>query len=92
MKISVASAIYPRHVQSALREALLSGTSVIVVLKTKRHFEEEYFDNFEVELDIERRRLRVLSTKTIIEEVSNSDHQISLREVRSEATRRPLLF
>jgi len=51
----------------------------------KRHFDEEYFDNFEVELDVEEEGFRVLSTKTIVEEVSNSDHQISLREVQEVA-------
>jgi len=60
----------------------------------KRHFDEEYFDNFEVELD-RRRRLSRPSTKTIVEEVSNSDHQISLREVQevaAEAQLGTLLF
>jgi len=51
----------------------------------KRHFDEEYFDNFEVELDVEEEGFRVLSTKKTIEEVSNSDHQISLREVQEVA-------
>jgi len=61
----------------------------------KRHFDEEYFDNFEVELDVEEEGFRVLSTKTIVEEVSNSDHQISLREVQevaAEAQLGTLLF
>lgn len=78
----------PRHaVQSALREALLKGYERYRRAQSldKRHFDEEYFDNFEVELDIEEEGFRVLSTKTIVEEVSNSDHQISLREVQEVA-------
>jgi len=74
-------------VQSALREALLKGYERYRRAQSleKRHFDEEYFDNFEVELDIEDEGFRVLSTKTIVEEVSNSDHQISLREVQEVA-------
>ena len=78
----------PRHaVQSALREALLKGYERYRRAQSldKRHFDEEYFDNFEVELDTEEEGFRVLSTKTIVEEVSNSDHQISLREVQEVA-------
>ena len=74
-------------VQSALKEALLKGYERYRRAQSldKRHFEEDYFNNFEVELDIEEEGFRVLATKTIIEEVSNSDHQISLREVQEVA-------
>jgi N utilization substance protein A len=74
-------------VQSALREALLKGYERYRRAQNldKRHFEEDYFNNFEVELDIDEEGFRVLATKTIIEEVSNSDHQISLREVQEVA-------
>ncbi len=78
----------PRHaVQSSLREALLKGYERYRRAQSleKRQFDEEYFDNFEVELDIEEEGFRVLSTKTIVEEVGNSDHQISLREVQEVA-------
>ena len=78
----------PRHaVQLALREALLKGYERYRRAQSleKRHFDEEYFDNFEVELDVEDEGFRVLSTKAIVEEVSNSDHQISLREVQEVA-------
>ncbi|WP_254449354.1 transcription termination factor NusA, partial [Anabaena sp. UHCC 0253] len=51
----------------------------------RKQFDEEYFDNFEVELDIDGEGFRVLSTKTIVEEVSNNDHQISLDEVQQVA-------
>lgn len=75
----------PRHaVQAALREALLKGYERYRRAQNldKRNFDEEYFDNFEVELDVEDEGFRVLSTKTIVEDVSDPDHQIALREVQ----------
>jgi len=74
-------------VQSALREALLKGYERYRRAQNldKRHFDEEYFDNFEVELDVEDEGFRVLATKSIVEEVGNSDHQISLQEVQEVA-------
>ncbi|MDF5707202.1 MAG: transcription termination factor NusA [Nostoc sp. S4] len=71
-------------VQSAIREALLKGYERYRRAQNleRRQFDEDYFDNFEVELDIEGEGFRVLSTKTIVEEVSNTDHQISLDEVQ----------
>ncbi|HEY9610223.1 transcription termination factor NusA [Allocoleopsis sp.] len=75
-------------VQQALREALLKGYERYRRAQRldRYHFEEDYFDNFEVDLDIEEEGFRVLSTKTIVEEVSNSDHQISLQEVQEVAS------
>ncbi|MGB3518590.1 MAG: transcription termination factor NusA [Elainellaceae cyanobacterium] len=78
----------PKHaVQTALREALLKGYERY--RRTNRpddaHFDEEYFSNFEVELDIEEEGFRVLATKTIAEAVSNPDHQIALQEVQEVA-------
>ncbi len=74
-------------VQAALREALLKGYERY--RRTQRMdnpmFDEEYFANFEVELDVEEEGFRVLATKTIVEEVSNPDHEISLQEVREVA-------
>ncbi|MDZ8051521.1 MAG: transcription termination factor NusA [Aulosira sp. ZfuVER01] len=74
-------------VQSAIREALLKGYERYRRAQNleRKQFDEDYFDNFEVELDIEGEGFRVLSTKTIVEEVSNSDHQISLDEVQQVA-------
>jgi N utilization substance protein A len=70
-------------VQAALREALLKGYERY--RRTQRldgnNFDEEYFVNFEVELDIEEEGFRVLAAKTIVEEVENPDHQIALQEV-----------
>lgn len=78
----------PKHaVENALREALLKGYERF--RRTQRladgvQFEEDYFDNFDVELDTEYeddQGFRVLATKTIVEEVSNPDHEIALSEV-----------
>lgn len=74
-------------VQAALREALLKGYERY--RRTQRmensQFDDNYFDNFEVELDVEEEGFRVLATKTIVEEVSVSDREISLNEVREVA-------
>lgn len=74
-------------VQSALREALLKGYERYRRAQNleRKQFDEEYFNNFEVELDIDEAGFRVLSTKTIVDEVSNSDHEISLEEVQKVA-------
>lgn len=78
----------PKHaVQAALREALLKGYERY--RRTHRpdsvNFDEEYFINFEVELDVEDEGFRVLATKTIVESVDNPDHQIALEEVQEVA-------
>ena len=70
-------------VEQALRDALLKGYERY--RRTRRmdsaQFDEDYFDNFSVELDPEEEGFRVLSSKTIVEAVENPDHQISLAEV-----------
>jgi N utilization substance protein A len=78
----------PKHaVQNALREALLKGYERF--RKTYRsdgiNFEEEHFNNFDVELDLEGEGFRVLATKTIVDEVGDADHEIGLFEVREVA-------
>ncbi|HIK28614.1 MAG: transcription termination factor NusA [Oscillatoriaceae bacterium SKW80] len=78
----------PKHaVQSALREALLKGYERY--RRTQRldqpNFDENYFDNFEVDLDLEEEGYRILSTKTIVDQVTNPDHEISLKEVQEVA-------
>jgi N utilization substance protein A len=74
-------------VQQALREALLKGYERY--RRTQRmdssQFDEEYFDNFYVELDTEDEGFRVLANKTIVEAVENPDHQIALVEVQEVA-------
>jgi len=74
-------------VQAAIREALLKGYERYRRAQNleRKQFDEEYFKNFEVELDIEGEGFRVLSTKNIVETVSNIDHQISLDEVQQVA-------
>lgn len=75
----------PKHaVEAALQEALLKGYERYrrtLLLDSFMQFEEGYFDNFDVELDIEEEGFLVLATKTIIAEVENPDHQIALAEV-----------
>lgn len=74
-------------VQEALREALMKGYERF--RRTQRMeglpFDEDYFERFEVELDIEEEGFRVLATKTIVDEVTNTDHEIDLKEVQEVA-------
>lgn len=75
----------PKHaVKEALREALLKGYERYKRTQNldRRHFDDDYFDNLEVELDVEEEGFRVLATKNIVEKVSNPDHEISLDEVK----------
>ena len=72
-------------VQEALREALLKGYERYrrsQVVDSHHDFPEHYFANFEVELDIEEEGFRILSTKKIVESVSNPDNEISLQQVQ----------
>ncbi|MCX5962896.1 MAG: transcription termination factor NusA [Cyanobacteria bacterium] len=74
-------------VQEALREALMKGYERF---RRTQHletasFDEDYFNHFEVELDIEEEGFRVLATKTIVEEVTSIDHEIDLKEVQEVA-------
>ena len=73
-------------VQEALREALLKGYERFRRSQSiGQQFAEEYFENFEVELDTEEEGFRILSTKRIVENVENTDHSISLNEVQEVA-------
>ncbi|MEQ8995238.1 MAG: transcription termination factor NusA [Coleofasciculus sp. B1-GNL1-01] len=75
-------------VQQALREALIKGYERYRRAQRieRPHFDDEYFNNFEVDLDIEEEGFRILCTKTIVEEVGNTDHHISLKEVQEVAS------
>ena len=79
----------PRQaVEEALKEALLKGYEKYrktLTLDQAEQFEEGYFDTFEVVLDLDEEGFRVLSTKLIVIEVENPDHQIALAEVREVA-------
>jgi len=73
-------------VQAALREALLKGYERYRrTQQLEMQFDETYFDNFEVELDVEEEGFRILATKSIVETVATTDHEISLREVQEVA-------
>jgi N utilization substance protein A len=74
-------------VHEALREALLKGYERYRRSQSlERHqFHDDYFKNFEVELDTEEEGFRILSTKKIVETVTNSDHHIALEEVQQVA-------
>ncbi|NEO25535.1 MAG: transcription termination factor NusA [Kamptonema sp. SIO4C4] len=72
-------------VREALREALLKGYERYrraQQMEKKQAFSDDYFENFEVELDPEEEGFRILSTKTIVEEIDNTDHHIALKEVQ----------
>jgi transcription termination/antitermination protein NusA len=73
-------------VEEALREALLKGYERYRRSQTlnKQHFSENYFDNFNVLLDFEEEGFYILTTKAIVEEVSDADHQISLQDVKDQ--------
>ncbi len=74
-------------VEEALREALLKGYERYRrTIEINTQFSDDYFDNFDVELDVEEEGFRVLAKNlTIVEEVSNQDHQIALKDVREVA-------
>jgi N utilization substance protein A len=74
-------------VQDALREALVKGYE-----RYRRSqnldgppFPEDYFENFEVELDSEEEGFRILCTRKIVETVEDTDHHIAIKEVREVA-------
>jgi len=76
----------PRHVVTeALREALLKGYERYrKTIQRDVVFPEDHFRNFEVELDVEAGGFRILATKTIVEQVRDPDHEISLYEVQQD--------
>jgi len=72
-------------VQTALREALLKGYERY---RRSQHldqmqFDENHFDNFDVFLDLDEEAFQVVATKTIVEEVTDEDREISLSEVKN---------
>nr|YP_002048765.1 transcription elongation factor NusA [Paulinella chromatophora]ACB42555.1 transcription elongation factor NusA [Paulinella chromatophora] len=84
--ISEEKKLPPQVVESALREALLKGyeryrrTRYLGLIANP--FEQDYFNNFDVALDLEEEGYRVLASKIIVEEVESEDHQIALSDVR----------
>jgi N utilization substance protein A len=79
----------PQVVESALREALLKGYEryrrTLYLGISEDPFEEDYFSNFDVALDLDEEGYRVLASKIIVEEVESDDHQIAIEEVRQVA-------
>ena len=73
-------------VEAALREALLKGYEryrrTLYIGISEDPFDEEYFSNFDVGLDLDEEGYRVLASKIIVEEVESEDHQIGLAEVQ----------
>ncbi|AFY96275.1 transcription termination factor NusA [Chamaesiphon minutus] len=72
-------------VQTALREALLKGYERY---RRSQHldrmdFEEDHFDNFDVFLNLDEEAFQVVATKTIVEEVTDEDKEISLNDVKN---------
>jgi N utilization substance protein A len=79
----------PQVVEAALREALLKGYEryrrTLYLGISEDPFEEDYFSNFDVALDLDEEGYRVLASKIIVEEVESEDHQIALAEVMQVA-------
>lgn len=75
-------------VQEALREALLKGYERFRRSQSldRYQFSEEYFDNFNVQLDTEEEGFRILTTKIIVDtdDFNDGDHEIALQEVQDE--------
>jgi len=87
--ISEEKKLPPNVVEAALREALLKGYEkyrrTFYIGINEDPFDEEYFSNFDVGLDLDEEGYRILSSKIIVEEVESEDHQISLVEVKQVA-------
>ena len=87
--ISEEKKLPPNIVEAALREALLKGYEkyrrTFYIGVNEDPFDEEYFSNFDVGLDLDEEGYRILSSKIIVEEVESEDHQISLVEVKQVA-------
>jgi N utilization substance protein A len=68
----------------ALREALLKGYEKHRRARELNNpaFTEEYFQNFDVELDLEEGGFRVLAEKTIVTDVQDPDHEVALQAVQ----------
>jgi len=84
--ISEQKKLPPEVVEEALEEALVKGYERYRRTQALGDaFDEDYFLNVGVELDLEEEGFRVLASKNIVEEVEIADHQISLSEVQEVA-------
>ena len=72
-------------VEAALREALLKGYEryrrTLYIGISEDPFEEDYFSNFDVGLDLDEEGYRVLASKIIVEEVESDDHHSQLLQL-----------
>ena len=76
-------------VEEALREALVKGYEKFRRSKARNEeFSEEYFENFNVQLDTEEEGFQILTTKVIVDvskdQIEDRDHQIALSEVQEQ--------
>ncbi|HEY9769614.1 MAG TPA: transcription termination factor NusA [Coleofasciculaceae cyanobacterium] len=76
-------------VEEALREALIKGYEKFRRSKNRNEeFSEEYFENFNVQLDTEEEGFQILTTKVIVDiskdQIEDRDHQIALSEVQEQ--------
>lgn len=76
-------------VEEALREALVKGYEKFRRSKARNEeFSEEYFENFNVQLDTEEEGFQILTTKVIVDvskdQIEDRDHQIALSEVKEQ--------
>ncbi|MEM8829061.1 MAG: transcription termination factor NusA [Cyanobacteria bacterium P01_G01_bin.19] len=76
-------------VEEALREALVKGYEKFRRSKSRNEeFSEEYFENFNVQLDTEEEGFQILTTKVIVDvskdQIEDKDHQIALSEVQEQ--------
>jgi len=77
--ISEQKKLAPQVVEAALREALLKGYEryrrTLYLGISEDPFDEEYFSNFDVALDLDEEGYRVLASKIIVDEVESEDHR-----------------
>jgi transcription termination/antitermination protein NusA len=78
-------------VQTALREALLKGYERYRRSQNmdRMEFEEDHFDNFDVFLDLEEEDFKVVAIKTIVEEVTDEDREISIGDIKNSLEQDP---
>lgn len=72
----------PKHaVQEALQAALLKGYERYRRIQSLQgpNFQEDYFDNFQVELDLEAEGFRVVASKTVVAKVNEPDREVALK-------------
>lgn len=74
-------------VQGVLQEALLTGYERYRRDKSldAPNLPEDYFNNFQVQLDLKGEGFRILANKTVVETVTEPDHEVSLKKVLNTA-------